>query len=68
MAEQNVYLKSLHQYNFRHGIENARVIDFITFTPENLNPRPCFKVQYDSDNFIDYIPFQSVSDEHWEFV
>jgi YopX protein len=66
--EKPIYLKSLHEYNYRHGEENPKVIGFVMFTPDNLDPRPCFKVEYESDNRIDYINQLSLIDGHWEVV
>jgi hypothetical protein len=66
MKEKPVYLKSMHHYQFRHNIENPRVIGFVSFKPENLNPRLCYKVEYDSDNKIDYIAHSDVLSGHWE--
>jgi len=68
MREGNIFLKSLHEYNFRHNQENAKVIGFVMFAPQNLNPRPCFKVEYESDGQIDYIARESVLKGHWEIV
>lgn len=68
MIESTIYLKSLHPSNFRHNIENARVIGFIMLTPENFKPRPSFKVQYDSDNFIGYVTYESTLKGHWKFL
>jgi len=68
MREENIFLKSLHEYNFRHNQENAKVIGFVTITPQNLNPRPCFKVEYESDGKIDYITYESVMKCHWEII
>lgn len=68
MQEQPIYLKSLHPYNFRHSKEEAKVIGFIMFTPEGYPSRPCFKVLYESDNFIDHIPHSSLVDGHYEVI
>jgi len=68
MKERDTFLKSLHEYNFRHNQENPKVIGFVVYTPQNLNPRPCFRVEYESDGKIDYIPRESVLKGHWEMV
>jgi hypothetical protein len=74
MEETIIYLKPLNRYNFRYDRENAKVIGFIMYTPKSFiptikyNPRPCFKVKYESDGFIDYIAYESVLDGQWEFV
>jgi hypothetical protein len=63
-----MFLKSQHRYNFRHGEENPKIFGFELFIPVDYDARPCFKVIYESDNKIDYIPFQSVVDNHWEII
>ncbi|KOP29499.1 hypothetical protein ADM98_11555 [Exiguobacterium sp. BMC-KP] len=63
-----MYLKSLHHYNFRHDQENPKVLSLVQYTPENLEPRMCFKVQYVSDGTIDYIPFKAISNGEWEVL
>jgi hypothetical protein len=65
---EKMYLKSLHCYNFRHGEEYPKIIGFELYTPRNLKPRPCFKVEYESDNTIDYIAYQSVVNREWEII
>lgn len=68
MNEKTVFLKSNHVDNFRHGMENPKVIGFVLLTPENLKERPCFKVEYESDGFIDYIAEKSVSCGDWNII
>lgn len=63
--KEAIFLKSMHGCNFRHNKEDARVVDLVMFTPENLKPRPCYKVEYESDGMIDHIACQSVEDGHW---
>lgn len=65
MNEQAIYLKSTHPYNFRSDKENPKVIGFVKVTPENLPPRPCFKVLYESDGTVDYIAFSDCENGHW---
>lgn len=68
MKENPMYLKSLHIYNFRHGKENPKIIGLVNYKPANLNIRPCYKVEYESDNTIDYVPYSEVLRGNWEFV
>ena len=68
MKKETVYLKSLNGYNFRHNQENPKVVGFTMYTPQNLTPRPCFEVEYESDEKKDYIAYESVKNKEWEFV
>lgn len=63
-----MYLKSLHPYNFRHNKENPKIIEFVLYTPLNLFARPCFKVEYESDKFIDHIAYSDVLKGFWEIT
>lgn len=63
-----MYLKSLHHYNFRHGEENPKVLSILQYKPENLESRLCFKVQYESDGMIDYVPIKVAANGEWEFT
>lgn len=62
----DMFLRSLNPYNFRHGKENPKIMGIEIYTPENLNPRPCFKVLYESDNTIDYVAHSDVVKNYWE--
>lgn len=66
--ERSVYLESLNIHSFRHGEENPRVIGLVNFTPKGYDERICFKVIYESDNFIDYIPYVELENEVWAFT
>lgn len=64
ITEFPVYLKSNDPYNFRHGLENPKVIGLVWLVRDG-EPRLCYKVQY-KDGFIDYISFFSVQLGRWE--
>lgn len=68
MNEKPIYLKSLHPYNYRHGKENPKIIGYVKYTPKNLPERLCFKVEYQSDNKIDYIPHRELIDGNWKII
>lgn len=68
MNERPLYLESLNMFNFRHGEENPRVIGLVHLTPENYSERPCFKVEYESDNKIDFIPYYELVVGNWKIV
>ena len=68
MLEKPRYLESNHYYNFRHGEENPKIIEFVLFTPENGTQRPCYKVLYESDGEIDYIAQESVLKGEWNII
>lgn len=63
-----MYLKSLHHYNFRHGKENPRVLEQVMSKPEKYEARMCYKVLYESDGLIDYVPVIAVEDGEWELI
>ncbi|MGE7840643.1 hypothetical protein ACQKNX_07620 [Lysinibacillus sp. NPDC093712] len=69
METGSVYLKSNHHYSFRHNQENPRVVSVVMCTPSSeLGERPCFKVEYESDLGIDYIPYESVVCGYWKVI
>lgn len=61
-----MYLKSLHPGNFRHGLENCKILKVELYKPSGLEARECYKVLYESDNTIDYIPVKAVFSGEWE--
>ena len=65
---KRMYLESHHYYNFRHGQENPRILSFELFTPEGSEPRPCFKVLYESDGTIDYIAYSEVANGNHKII
>jgi hypothetical protein len=66
--EEDIYLESLFSFNFRHDEENPLVMGLVMYEPEGLPPRPCFKVEYESDQTVDYINYDSVRIGQWQFV
>lgn len=63
------YLKSNHPYNYRHFEESeVSVIGKEIRTPKNLLPRECYKLLYESDNTIDYIPISEVENGNWTMI
>ncbi|MDM5370589.1 hypothetical protein QUF96_03220 [Bacillus bombysepticus] len=66
--ERPLYLESLSTKCFRHGAENPRVIGLVNFTPKGYEERPCFKVMYDSDRYIDYIPYSEIANKVWRII
>jgi hypothetical protein len=63
-----IYLKALHPYCFRYGKENPKVIGFVNYQPEGLTNRVCFKVEYESDGTIDYIPYKGIKLREWMII
>jgi hypothetical protein len=63
--EKEIYLQSTNVYNFRHGKENPKVVGFINYTPNGYEERACFKVEYKSDNKIDFIPHSELKNGNW---
>ena len=49
---EEAYFTGIHNGSFRPG-EQAKIIGVEIVTPQNKEPRACFKVEYD-DGFIDY--------------
>lgn len=68
LSERPLYLQPLNTYCFRFGKENPRIVGFVNFTPEGYEERPCFKVVYESDNLIDYIPYADLGNEVWKLL
>ncbi|EOO11358.1 hypothetical protein [Bacillus cereus] len=66
--ERPLYLESLNAKCFRYGEENPRVIRLVNFTPKGYEERPCFKVMYDSDGYIDYVPYSEIADNVWRLI
>ncbi len=56
---KKMYLKSNHPYNFRHGIENPRVVDLVLYEG-SFGKRMCYEVLYESDNTRDYVACSDV--------
>lgn len=63
-----MYLESLHYYCFRYNKETPKVLGLEMFKPKGLNERMCYKVLYESDNTIDYIPEESINCGHWRLI
>lgn len=56
MKTENVYLTGVHRYSFRAG-EPAKIIGIKMCTPEGLEPRLAYHIQYE-DLLEDYIAVQ----------
>ncbi len=69
MRETSVYLKPNNIYAYkREDGEIPLVVGVVEVAPTGLAPRLCYKVEYESDGKIDYVPISCVEDKNYTLV
>ncbi len=64
---QKAFIVGIHRYSFQAG-KPAEIIGVEFVTPENLSPRPCYKLRFE-DGYEDFLPiseahnFEIISEE-----
>lgn len=57
--EKPLFMKPIHPYSYRKERNLPLIIGVVSYAPDGLSERTCFKVQYD-DGEIDYVAVQDV--------
>ncbi|MEC2153274.1 hypothetical protein P9G40_19280 [Bacillus velezensis] len=66
--ESKVFINPISCYTYRRKNELGIIIGFVGYKPENHESRLCYKVRFESDGMIDYVPVSDVELGHYELI
>lgn len=58
--ESKVFINLVSPYAYKRKNELGIVIGFVGYKPKNHESRLCYKVRFESDGVVDYVPVSDV--------
>ncbi|MCX4184201.1 hypothetical protein K4A81_10935 [Bacillus velezensis] len=58
--ESKVFINPVSPYAYKRKNELGIVIGFVGYKPKNYESRLCYKVRFESDGVVDYVPISDV--------
>ncbi|RPK20923.1 hypothetical protein EH2_00216 [Bacillus subtilis] len=66
--ESKVFINPISCYAHRRKDELGIIIGFVGYKPKNHESRICYKVRFESDGMIDYVPVSDVELGHYKLI
>ncbi|MCY7767974.1 hypothetical protein [Bacillus inaquosorum] len=66
--ESKVFINPVSSYVYKRKNELGIVIGFVGYKPKNHESRLCYKVRYESDGMVDYVPVSDVEQGHYRLI
>ncbi|MEH6848152.1 hypothetical protein CON15_19350 [Bacillus cereus] len=67
--ESSIYVLPINLHAYRRQGELPKVVGVVMFKPSgNFEERMCYKVEYHSDGFVDYIPMSGVEIGNYKLI
>ncbi|MEN7436453.1 hypothetical protein AAGV27_15005 [Bacillus velezensis] len=66
--ESKVFINPISCCAQRRKNELGIIIGFVGYKPENHESRLCYKIRFESDGMIDYVPVSDVELGHYKLI